>query len=156
MNDPFDTLIIRPGAPGDIARVRKDWLLSYATSAFARMCSPGDRFPKRASELYFAWQKQVMDRLLGGDADLWVATWTEDTTTIVGWTVTSPCLLHYVYVGEDYRHHGVAKRLLAPLLEEPRVTYTHRSTIAKHLPIPPGWTFDKRPAVVGPQKETRR
>lgn len=163
--NPLDSLIIRPGAPGDVARVYKDWLLSHATSDFAHYCTPRHDWIKRASELFWKWQRSIIDGCLAR-GELWCASWSEDTSTIAGWCVleraaTVPVddrdfrgahymlpAVHYVYVAPSYRVRGIAKRLLAPMLEEPRVTYTHRSQLAKHLPIPPGWTFDPRPALV--------
>lgn len=159
MSDPFESLIIRPGAPGDMARVQKDWGLSFATSDFARYCTPREDYERRASELYWSWQKATMARLLR-DAELWVASWSEDTRSVVGWCVLERATpqhlptVHYVYVGHTYRRHGIAKRLLAPALDAPLVVYTHRSVVARHLPIPPGWTYDPRPALVPRHKET--
>lgn len=150
MNDPLASLVIRPGAPGDAARVYKDWLLSFAISDFAHMCTPRADWQRRASQLYFDWQREVIARLLAR-AELWVASWGEDTSTIAGWCVVERDTVHYVYVAEDYRHHGIASRLLAPALDQPRVKYTHRTPLVRHLPVPPGWTYDPRPALVGHQ-----
>lgn len=152
MNDPFDSLRIRRGEPDDFRRVRKDWRLSYATSELAHFLTPRSDWRKRASELYWGWQTEVVDRLLR-DADLWIATWAEDTSTIVGWCVTEGGLVHYVYVAEKFRKQGVARRLLAPSLERAKVTYTHRTALCSELPIPPNWTFDPRPALAPRAKE---
>jgi hypothetical protein len=56
-------------------------------------------------------------------------------------------VVHFVAVGAPYRRNGVARRLLAPALERPRVVYTQRTLLAKHLPIPAGWTYDPRRAI---------
>lgn len=160
--NPLDTLVIRPGTPDDHARVFKDWLLSHATSDFARWLTARLDWQSRASQLYWAWQRDVIREALAR-AELWVASWGEDTSTIVGWCVLEHVargselshIVHYVYVAHPFRASGVAKRLLAPALEESRVTYTHRTPVCRHLPIPPGWTFDPRPAVTPrPTKES--
>lgn len=154
MSDPLASLIIRPGAPGDLNRVRKDWLLSFALSDFAHFVTPRPDWQRRASELYWSWQRAIVERLLS-ESELWVASWGEDTSTIVGWTVHDGTVVHYVYVSEAYRNQGIAKRLLAPALDRPRITFTHRTAVVRHLPIPPAWIYDPRPALVGATKETR-
>jgi GNAT superfamily N-acetyltransferase len=158
VSDPFSSLIIRPGEPGDFARVQSDWKLSFATSDFARFCTPRPDWEKRASELYWSWASEIITRLLR-DAELWVASWAEDVSAIVGWCVLEPRaelgpVVHYVNVPPPYRNHGVAKRLLAPALEHATVTYTHRTRICRHLPIPPGWKYDPRLALAPRRKET--
>lgn len=156
MSDPFDSLRIRPGEPGDFARVRTDWKLSYARSDFARYLTPRPDWQKRASQLYWDMQGEIVERLLR-DAELWIACWAEDTDTIVGWCVTEPGpIVHYVAVKPDYRMHRVATRLLAPVLEHARVTYTHRTFACRGLPIPPGWTYDPRPALAPRPKQERK
>lgn len=165
MKDPFDSLRIRPGEPGDTARVSKDWKLSFCRSSFARFTTPRPDWGVRASQLYWDWQKQIIARLLE-HADLWIATWAEAPSSIVGWCVMERegqgvyahgPVVHYVNVPPTYRLHGVAKKLLAPALEAPRVTYTHRTVACASLPIPPGWTYDPRPALEPrPQKESSR
>ena len=153
MNDPFESLRIRPGEPGDLARVRKDWLLSYARSDWARYLTPRPDWGVRASQLYWDWQREIIQALLER-AELWIATWSEAPSSIVGWCVMESGavpVVHYVDVLPTYRRHHVAKRLVAPALEQPTVIYTHRTTACKQLPIPPGWTFDPRRAL-GPQE----
>lgn len=153
MSDPFDSMRIRPGEPGDFARVRKDWLLSYCTSQFAHYLTTSEDWWKRASQLYWDWQKEVIERLLR-DAELWVACWSEAPTAILGWCVTEPArdgrpfVVHFVAVDPRYRAHHVAQKLLAPAFEQRDVVYTHRTRVCRHLPIPPGWTYDPRPALM--------
>lgn len=157
MIDPFESLRIRPGEPGDLARVRKDWLLSNAKSDFARYLTPRPNWGLKASQLYWDWQRSIIERLLTR-AELWIATWEEAPSSIVGWVVmengVTP-VVHFVDVLPQYRHHHVAKRLLAPALEQPNVVYTHRTPVCRSLKIPPGWTYDPRPAVVPQQESTR-
>lgn len=156
MNDPFASLVIRRGEHSDHDRVYSDWLLSFAVSDFAHYLTPRPDWQKKASQLYWTWQRSIIARLLEY-SDLWVASWGENVSTIVGWIVADKtvdedlgAVVHYVYVGEHYRNRGVAKRLLAPTLERARVTFTHRTPLVRHLPVPPGWTYDPRPALVGP------
>lgn len=157
MIDPFESLRIRPGEPGDLARVRKDWLLSYAKSDFARWLTPRPDWGVRASQLYWDWQRDIVEQLLKR-AELWIATWAEATSSVAGWAVmengVTP-IVHYVDVLPTYRRHGVARRLLAPALECPKVIYTHRTTLCRSLPVPPGWTYDPRAAFAQHQERSR-
>lgn len=151
-HDPFDSLRIRLGEPGDLARVRKDWLITYAKSDFARYLTPRPDWGVRASQVYWELQKAIVDELLRR-AEVWIATWEEAPTSIAGWAVMElnapggTPVVHFVNVLPVYRRHGVARRLLAPALDAPSVLYTHRMTVCRALPIPPGWKFDPRPAL---------
>lgn len=150
--DPFESLRIRAGDRGDTRRIEKDWLLSYAKSNFARFLTPNPQWGLKASQVYWDWQRTIVRALLER-CETWVATWAEAPSTIAGWCVMEraagerPPVVHYVNVLPSYRHHGVAKRLLAPALDAPRVIYTHRMPLCQHLPIPPGWSFDPRLAI---------
>lgn len=157
MNDPFASLRIRPGEPGDLARVRKDWLLSYAKSDFARWLTPRPDWGVRASQVYWAWQRSIVEQLLQR-AELWIATWTEAPSSVAGWAVMESgpgitTIVHYANVLPSFRRHGVLRRLIAPALEQPTVIYTHRTPLCRHLPIPPGWTYDPRAALLPPQHQ---
>src|SRR4051812_31804896 len=111
-SNPLDTLILRPGEPADHNFVRKAWLRSYADSAWARAMTPREDWSRgTTSPAYWQGHHAVVDMLLDRGS-LTVATWPEDTWTIVGFAVTENDILHYVYVVQDYQRNGVAKRLL--------------------------------------------
>lgn len=135
MTSPLDTLVIRAANAGEWNRIRSDWKRSHLASAWAGAVG---------REAYWPWQSEVVDRLLV-DADVRVAVWSEDNYTIAGWSCSElPRTLHYVYVLDEYRRAGIAKRLLAHL--ETPLLYTHRTTVVAELPIPTTWTFDPRSA----------
>lgn len=48
--------------------------------------------------------------------------------------------LHYLYVGNDFRRHGVARTLCAEL--QKNVIYTTKVPLVASLPVPPTWVFD--------------
>jgi len=150
--DPFDSLRIRPGEPGDHARVKKDWRLSAAKSRFAQFLTPRPDWGIKASQLYHTWQGVIMDALLKR-AELWIACWAEAPSAVVGWAVLEPGsrVVHYVNVLPKYRRHRVAKRLLAPAFEHRDVAFTYHVPLLTKLPIPPGWTYDPRPAFAVPR-----
>lgn len=166
MTDPLATLIVRAGQPGDWNRVRKDWIGSMSSSDLAHLLTRRDQWEQReASDVYYAWQRAVVERLLAR-AELVVASWAEDIRSIVGWAVFErPRILHYVHVGgrrlpdsdrPAYRRLGIARRLLEPFEGRSDVIYTHRSTTCRHLPIPPSWLYDPRPALDGAWSADRK
>lgn len=141
-SNPLDSLVLRPGAPSDHNFVRKMWLRSYADSAFARAMTPREMWSRgQTAPTYWSGHHALVDALLAR-ASLRVATWPEDTWTIVGFAVTEPDVVHYVYVANDYRKQGVARRLLEPFDGCVRVRYSHRSRACAVLPIPSHWTYD--------------
>lgn len=141
-SNPIDSLILRPGAPADHNFVRKWWLRSYADSAWARAMTPREDWQRgKTSPAYWQGHHALVDSLLER-ASLTVATWPEDTWTIVGFAVTDADAVHYVYVARDYQRQGVARRLLAAFDEMVRVRYSHRSRICGALPIPAHWNYD--------------
>ncbi len=152
--NPFDSLRIRPGERGDHARVKKDWRLSASRSRLAAFLTPRPDWGVRASQLYHAWQGAIMDTLLAR-AELWIACWEEAPSSIVGWAVLEDGahVVHYVNVLPQYRRNGVARRLLAPAYEHREVTYSYHLPNLAKLPIPPGWTYDPRPALARPDME---
>lgn len=151
---PFDSLRIRPGERSDLARVKKDWRLSAARSRLAAFLTPRPDWGVKASQLYHAWQGAIMDALLER-SELWIACWSEAPSSIVGWAVMEPGarVVHYVNVLPQYRRNGVARRLLAPAFEHRDVTFSYHVPALVKLPVPPGWTYDPRPALVRPDKE---
>lgn len=142
LSNPLDTLILRPGVQADHNFVRKWWLTSYADSAWARAMTPWDVWQKgTTSKAYWTGHHALVDSLLER-ATLTIATWPEDTWTIVGFAVTEHDVVHYVYVAHDYKRQGVARRLLEGFDGCLRVRYSHRSRACSALPIPKHWTYD--------------
>jgi GNAT superfamily N-acetyltransferase len=154
---PFDSLRIRPGEPGDHARVSKDWRLSAAKSRFAQFCTPRPSWGLKASQLYHRWQGDIMRQLLER-AELWIACWAEAPSSVVGWAVIEPGarVVHYVDVLPKFRRNGVAKKLLAPCFEHRDVSFTYHVPSLEKLPVPPGWTYDPRPALLVPRPSTEK
>lgn len=125
-------ILIRPGDSGDTNYVRSSWLRSHADSALARCLG---------RSAYMTGHHDVIDALLER-ATLRVACSVTHRATIVGWACVEPAdVVHYVFVREEFRRYGVARRLLADVTGE-RVTYSHRTDVCKQLPIPEGWHYD--------------
>lgn len=138
--DFFSNIITRPAISADYNRIRSDWRRSFEYSALARALS----YP--SPSLYRNFQSDVIDRLLL-TCSVHVIAHAEDTDAIIAWAATSPPhTLHYVFVKEPYRGHGLARQL-ASHLERP-VVFTHL-VFSTQLPrLPKHWTYDPRPAIL--------
>lgn len=110
--------------------VRKSWIRSHAASGMARLAG------QRA---YYSGQHELVDWLLD-HAETRVACSPRDPTTIIGWACVAGDVVHYVWVQEDFRRHGVARALLHGLAEH--VQYTHRTDMLREVKLPDGWWFN--------------
>lgn len=139
--------VIRPAdfdIPGEKNMIRKSWLRSGSSSAMARVAG---------EKAYYSGQHDLIDQLLDR-CETRVACSETSKETILGWTcaecvlgieeVTGVRVLHYAFVVEDFRRHGIAKALLesfaGPVPE--RVQYTHRTDVLKQFKLPGGWFFN--------------
>lgn len=147
--DDLPILIRKFGdGPFDRNYIRSSWLTSHASSALARTLG------RRA---YFTGHHALIDDLLERTT-VRIACSVTHHATIVGWacveeTAAGVVAVHYVYVGEDFRRRGVARRLLDGVGD--RVPYTHRTDVCKVLPIPEGWWFNAYRAFC-PEGERRK
>jgi GNAT superfamily N-acetyltransferase len=118
---------LRPAQPADAVYVMHSWLRSYESSAVAR----------DMGRSYYLSHERTIRRILER-ADVLVACLEDDPETIVGYAVTGPETVFYVYVKKDFRRLGIARALLAPYLELATI-YTHKS--ARALPVPASWVY---------------
>jgi GNAT superfamily N-acetyltransferase len=157
-------MIFRSPTPDDLRFVRSTWLQSYASSDFAKLCTPSEREwfrkdPERkrfgiGSRVYFDGQRDLIERLLIASVVL-VAE--GDAGNLDGFACGWPrSLLHYVYVRLGARKRGVARALLDALYLQAgeRVTYTHRAAGIRGSPR--GWTYDPSPTSLLPKGETMK
>ena len=146
--------MIRAPLADDLRFIRSAWLESYASSGFARLCTPSEREwfrqdPEakqrgRGGRVYFEGQRRVIDRALASSVVV-VSEATEGPRAgllegfAAGWPRTR---LDYVYVKRDSRKRGVARALCDALAlrKGERVLYTHRAAGIRGSPR--GWTFD--------------
>jgi ribosomal protein S18 acetylase RimI-like enzyme len=76
-----------------------------------------------------------------------------DRGRVMGYSVSEPGILHWLYVKKDYRRLGIGKQLLQNLVSKwddnsrkhPR--YTHKTDSSQRF-LPPGWKWDVIPARV--------
>lgn len=99
----FDT---RRGKPADANFIYATWLRCYKhSSRFAR------NIPDR---IFFEQHHAVVARLLDR-CEVLIATPANDAETILGYSVTEPGTIHFVYVKKPFRRMGIAGALLAHL-----------------------------------------
>lgn len=130
---------IRYGVPADIPFIASSWSKSYQSSAAVRNVR---------TSLYFDRQKQTILHLLQRSQCL-VICLREDEDAILGYVVFEKDVLHFVYVKEAWRKHGIATRLVSAAgLDIPNARYSHRAegenkSIEKILRSKlPNWKYD--------------
>lgn len=95
---------VRPAIATDINFVYACWLRSYKDS------SPISKFIERKS--FFPAYQKILDRILANpDTKVCVACKDDDEDLLYGFIVFAPKLVHFVYVKEDFRRFGIARRL---------------------------------------------
>lgn len=72
---------------------------------------------------------------------------------VMGYVVSEPGILHWLYVKKDYRKLGIGRQLLDSAMvgwggiEKMYPRYTHRTDVSNKF-LPPGWKWDPIPARV--------
>jgi len=94
------------------------FLKSYRNSSFARAIP---------TPIYFYCQRKRIERLIENkNVEILIATDPENTDVIYGYAIIeSGCILHYVFVKNNFRMLGIASKLLANLPSA--VQYTHKA-----------------------------
>jgi GNAT superfamily N-acetyltransferase len=97
---------LRPGGPDDLPFVFATWLRSYKrSSSFAR------RVP---NDVFYKFHHQAIERILvRTSAQLRIAHAPDAPGVILGYAVTEPGVVHFVYVKGDFRRFGIGSALLA-------------------------------------------
>lgn len=134
------SIVIRPGEQGDAGYIVKSWLREYGReSAYA--AAMGTPFYERHHD--------SIARILEV-ATVQVACAVEDPETIVGFSVVEApdarivprpaTLVHWVHVRREFRGHGIARTLLAPVTSQRGpIVATH---VTRKVRVPAGWQID--------------
>lgn len=110
-----DRFATRAGRQEDMAFIFATWLQCYKhSSSFAR------HIPKK---VYFEQHHAIVERLLAR-CEVLVCTLADSDSTIVGYVVRGPGILHFVYVKKDFRRMGVASGLLVDV-DPNAMVFTH-------------------------------
>lgn len=113
---------IRSHRDSDLPFIFNSWLKSYKTrSQFARRIT---------DEVFYQWHKRVIERILGREALVLVATPSDDSNTILGYLVMErqgeQAVIHFAYVKTSFRKLGIAKQLMGiDIRPNERVEFTH-------------------------------
>lgn len=106
------SVVIRAMDDSDLSLVYDSWLKSLRHDQKHR---PGDHRLVHDMD-YFRWQREAIDDILV-ETPVWVACDPEDEGNVMGWACGFGNVLHYVYVKELFRGHGVARELIAKVRE---------------------------------------
>lgn len=126
---------IRSWRESDLAFVMDTWRSSFRSSSELHKVSP---------EAYAKFMARYIGKLLREPgASLFIACDPQDEDTILGYAAMTGAALHYVYVRDTVRSHGVARALLE---EAPVHTYTLRTEAGDRRlkPRERGWMFAPR------------
>lgn len=100
-------IIIRPGAAGDINFIFATWLngLRYGSDFYGLV--------DKAS--YFKNYHEVIKNIIERPtASILVACLTDDNDTIIGYSISEPTILHWVFTKPVWRKLGIGKDLIPP------------------------------------------
>lgn len=132
----------------ELKLVLDSWSNSFRKSQYAG-CIPNNLWPEVSRQT----ATQLMTRT--GARTICALTPTADGTRgrVMGYSVSEPGILHWLYVKKDYRRLGIGSQLLQELIgnwndsERKRPRYTHRTDSSGRF-LPPGWKWDVIPARV--------
>lgn len=114
---------LRAGLPEDHAFVFATWLRCYKrNSLFARRIS---------NETFFRWHHLVIERILARSV-IRVAHAADAPEVILGYSVSEPGVVHFVYVKGSFRKLGIATALLGHL-DPNACVFTHWTDGWEHL-----------------------
>ncbi len=116
-----DKWIIRPYHKDDSAFMYSTWLNSYHYDSWARTTS---------KTVFFTQYKQVIDNILTRSM-FTVAALKDDPEVILGYLISEPGIVHYLFVKEAFRKFGIATSLVKAVLQEDRFIITHKTQRAK-------------------------
>lgn len=116
----------RAAVPDDEAIVFNAWLLAHRKH--------GDWPPRLSSQRYFAEHKATIAQLIARSRML-VACNEQRPTQVLGFICWEGATLHWLFVKQPFRRHGIARELLklARLNDEPSIRCSHWTQRAEQL-----------------------
>ncbi len=123
--------------------VLPDTYLNYVKSKWLRSFRYGNDYMKLtdAAAYFCAYEAHISNILKRPKTKVRLAVLSDDPDVALGFSVTSEHVLHYVYVGLDYRRQGIGRSLVPKGIEE----FTHLTKIGMTL-----WPKDLKNAVFQP------
>lgn len=99
------------------------WLRSYEANSLQTKNIRRDAF--------FAGHHKILDGIFARDPEVKLAVLPDDPSVVLGWSVTEPGVVHYVYVKPSFRRYGIARSLLAHMPSA--FEYTHHTYVLRQL-----------------------
>lgn len=114
---------LRSGKPEDENFIFATWLRAYKhASSFARHIE---------RPTFFKYHQAVIRRILDRGAAVTICTPGDDRDVILGYSITEPGILHFVYVKKPFRRLGIASSLIAEV--GPQWVFTHATDDWRYL-----------------------
>ena len=109
--------IIRPPQEQDIPFVYATWLRSYHVDT--------DYIQMMRKSTYFENYRLVLDHILSS-ADTDIVCLKDTPEVILGYLISQPKTIHYIFVKDAFRHLGIAEDLISKRFpEDQEITCTH-------------------------------
>jgi hypothetical protein len=142
----IDGVNIRDAKPEDLNFLLNSWLKSFKSSKWAGSISDKAYWP--------AYQETLSELLQRSQVRVAHPTTDEDQILayIVSEELSGRTVVHYLYTKAVFRRMGLAKALLADVLNTNTFTYTFRTAAARWIPGELHATFDPRIARKKPRE----
>lgn len=132
---------LRKAEPGDVPFITNSWLKSYRSNGIGNRLVPND--------VYFQMHHKILEAILPKGLAVVLCN-PQDRDMILGWahaeTFSDGLVLHYAYVKNSLRKHGLFTQLMETLLEHEKpqaVFYTHKTEAFDKLnPRRHGWIYN--------------
>ena len=136
-------ILIRPAGTDDHPFIVDSWVMSYRNQARAR----------DAGRAYLRGHKRAVRECLKR-AGVRVACLEQKPSVIVGYAVIEASdapVIHYIFCKREFRGAGIAKGIIADLIDRSDVVYTHKAFRS----APPSWIYDPYQFHLGPDTAAR-
>lgn len=100
------------------------WLRSYEANSLRSKHIPRD--------VFFEEHHKVLDGIFDRNPEVHLAVLPDDPDVVLGWSVTEPGLIHFVYVKPSFRKYGIATALLQHV-QRPFI-YSHATYVLRDMP----------------------
>ena len=136
-----DVVQMRKAEPGDVPFITNSWLKSYRSGGIGNRLVPND--------VYYQMHHAILEVILPKGLAVVLCN-PEDRDMICGWahaeTFNDGLVLHYAYVKNSLRRHGLFTKLMDTLIEHERpqsIMYTHKTeAFDKVTPKHKGWIYN--------------
>jgi len=136
-------MIRPPESESEETYIKSSWLSSYASSMWAKMCTPNEEWLRRqVSDTYWRGHRQLINVLCARGQKLVAINEADLIAAYIVWQPgqpEAPDALHYVYVRSIERGRGYAKKLVQAAGLTSSVHYTHLMYGIDRKRLPQTW-----------------